>query len=122
MTPAPKRWFRWSLRTLFVVTAIFCWALAISPAYYEDERDTMEIVPSGQAPSAFLLVRSDRAWDGPEAGQVTFYVRRGHFNGGYKWPALALAVLIIWNVFARFRAGSLSRPTHSDTSQPATQI
>jgi hypothetical protein len=127
MTPAPKRrWFRWSLRTMFVLTTIAGWGLACRPYWIKREsrvdvsrqeflsgtNDNRNIIGGG-----IESTWSSHSHDGQPHKSTIYYriVEHSGPNPQLLGPATALAALVGWTGLRMYRTRSApngGRPTH----------
>ena len=97
---AKRRWFRFRLSTVLILTAIVAWTMALRPHfglfYYHDIVGywyELGHVPLVFNREAYWLVSV--ASGNPTTGQRGLHVYIGR-NSGLTWPALALAAFLAW--------------------------
>jgi hypothetical protein len=92
MTQKPKRrWFRFRLSTVLILTAILAWAMACRP--YRTTLWRQIVLPNG--------VPEPVGWNysnsGPP-GTTEYHIPELGLNPKLRWPALALLVFAEWKV------------------------
>jgi hypothetical protein len=99
MTPAPKRrWFQFTLRTLFVVMAIVGWGLGTRP-YLLTEREWWGLPPGISDAEAIAMFNAGEL---NETNVFVAYVEHHKLNPQLLWPTLALCGLLAWNASRAF--------------------
>jgi hypothetical protein len=93
MTPATKRRWSYSLRTLFVVVTLLAWGLATRPYLVYGPVDSERyLFPS------LIVPMFESYWD--PGYDVVDYAPVG-LNPALTWPALAMAGIIAWRIARR---------------------
>jgi hypothetical protein len=91
MDKKPKRrWFRFRLSTVLILTAIVAWGMACRPYvvhYVEVSETRPQDIPPGSLRAIPMMVNLRR---------TLWTVHRENLNPGLKWPALALAAFFTW--------------------------
>ncbi len=105
-TPPRRRWFQFSLRTMFVLTAIAAWAINTQPYIVVHHQGWHVPGPNLNDPN-WPLQEPERP-DGAEhfignGEEGYWWTDRKRPNPELAWPGLALIAFLGWRTFENFR-------------------
>lgn len=113
-TPRPLRWFQFSIGTWLLVVAIIGWGLATRP-YFVQSKSWSEV------PKAVDPMESKENWLRVEVwdSKRMWLIESDSLNPALRWPAIALAALVLWKVASGLRQWRASRrANHSTPTEP----